>query len=215
MTEKTENVRRITITEGLADLKLYSQKIEKKIRQAKFVGAKKKSDDKIDGVKVEEFVDNATEDFQSILDLSENRKKLKSAIVQSNASTEIEIGGKKYTVAQAIERKNSIVLDKDLLNMLKAQYARMTTKVVEENNKVDAQINRMLEAFMGKDSGKKVNETDITAISNPYHEKNDYELIDPIGIAEKIKSLEEDIDEFESNVDRQLSISNSTTYIEV
>ena len=209
------DTRRISITEALKELKLYNDKIDKALSCSTFIRAKKKSSDKVGVFKQDTFESNAKKEYQSISDLISNRAKIKSAIVQSNATTNVEIGGHTYTVAEAIERKGSIQYDKELLFEMKSQWQKATSEVEKENRKVDAQIDKMLESFLGKDSEKKVSETDLSTISDQYREKNEYELVDPLGLYELIQKLEADIDAFETDVDVRLSVSNSVTYIEV
>ena len=209
------DMRKISITEALLELKLYDGKINKALTSAKFVGAKKKSADKVGVFTVKNFEENAKASYQSVSDLIRNRAKLKAAIVQSNAITSVEIAGKKYTVAEAIERKNSIVYDKQFLMVLQSQWVKATDDVLKENKKVDAQIDKMLEGFLGKDSDKKVSEQELASISDPYRAKNEFDLVDPLNLYEKIQLLEEEINAFEAEVDVKLSISNSTTYIEI
>ena len=208
-------MRKISVTEALKELKLYDQKINKAISSCTFIGAKKKSSDKVGHTLTENFVNNAKAGYQSIKDLESNRAKLKAAVVQSNALTNVEIAGKKYTVAEAIEKKNSIVYKQLLLRAMKEQWASATAQMTRENNKVDNQVDKMLETFLGKDSDKKISESDLSAISDPYRAKNEWELIDPLDLYNEIQELEKEIDEFLADVDTRLSISNSVTYIEV
>ena len=122
-------MRKITVTEGLNKLKLYDSKIKKAIDNLKLIGAKKKSVDKVGVVNVEKFIADAKAAHQSIMDLIRNRNTLKAAIVKSNAITYLEIGDRKMTVAEAIERKNSIQYEKELLLAMKAQYGSATVTV--------------------------------------------------------------------------------------
>lgn len=207
--------RKISITEALVELKLYDAKINKALSSTQFVGSKKKSENKVGVTDLDAFVALSKSGYQSVSDLIKNRAAIKSAVVQSNAVTKVEIAGKVYTVAEAIERKNSIEYDKDLLNEMKTQWANETLKVNRENQKVSAQVDKMLEASLGRDSDKKVSESDLATIHDAYHERNDWELVDPLGLYEKIQQLETEIDAFEADVDIRLSISNSVTYIEV
>ena len=208
-------MRKISITEALNELKLYNSKITKAITNARFCGATKKSADKVGVIKKEDFDERAKASYQSATDLITNRNSLKSAIVKSNAITEVEIGGKTMTVAEAIERKNSIEYDEMLLNEMKRQYANATANVDKENKKVDAQIDKLLETFTGRESDKKLDKEALSAISDPYREKNEFEFVDPLGLYEKIQSLEADIDGFKSNVDTTLCVANATTFIEI
>ena len=209
------DTRRISITEALNELNNYDGRIKKALSRSNFIGAKKKSSDKVGVFKKETFESNAKKEYQSVSDLIANRRKIKSAIVQSNATTKVEIGDHTYTVAEAIEYKNSIEYNKLLLDTLKEQWQDATYEVDKQNKKVDAQIDKLLETFLGKDSEKKVSETDLSTISDPYREKNEYELVDPLDSYELIQKLEDEINAFESEVDVRLSVSNSVTYIEV
>lgn len=209
------DTRRITVTEGLKELKLYDDKIKKTLDSAKFVGSKKKSSEKVGVMKTENFESNAKASYQSACDLIRNRAKLKAAITQSNATTYLEVAGKKYTVAEAIERKSSVEYDELLLMELSTQYASETATVLKQNAKVDDQANKFLEQFLGKDSDKKVSEQELSTIADSYKSKNEYELVDPLGAYEKIKSLEAEIEAFKADIDTRLSISNAVTYIEL
>ena len=208
-------MRKISITEALNELKLYDSKIMKAITNAKLVGAAKKSADKVGVVKKEDFEKRAKESYQSVTDLIANRNTLKSAIVKSNAVTEVAINGKTMTVAEAIERKNSIDYDESLLSEMKSQYASATDTVAKENKKVDNKVDELLATLIGKDSSKDINKESQEAIEKPYREKNEYEFIDPIGLLDKIQILEDEIDGFKSEVDTRLAVANSITTIDV
>lgn len=208
-------MRKISITEALNELKLYDAKITKAIVNARFCGAAKKSSDKVGVVKKEDFNERAKASYQSATDLISNRNTLKSAIVKSNAITGVEIDGISMTVAEAIERKNSIEYDETLLNEMKQQYANATATVDKENKKVDNKVDDLLTTLIGKDSDKKLNKEDQEAVEKPYREKNEFEFVDPLELYEKIQTLEESIDGFKSNVDTVLVLSNATTFIEV
>lgn len=208
-------MRKISITEALNELKLYDSKINKAIANAKLASAAKKSSDKVGVVTKEDFEERAKASYQSVTDLIANRNALKSAIVKSNAVTEVTINGKTMTVAEAIERKNSIDYDVMLLNEMKKQYVTATDTVNKENKKVDNKVDELLSTLIGKDSDKKISKEDQEAIEKPYREKNEYEFIDPISIYDKMLELESDIDGFNSEVDTKLVLSNATTFIEI
>lgn len=209
------DTRKMSITQGLRELKLLDARINRAVVTGSYIGATKKSSDSVGNVKRETFVSNVKANWQSVTDLIENRRLLKEAIVQSNANTKIEIGGKTYSVAQAIERKNSIVYEKALLDTMKQAYNTASNDVSKQNIRVDSQLDQMLEAYIGKDGDKKITEADLEVIIKPYREKNEWELIDPLDLLRKIEELGAEIDAFESNVDVALSMSNAVTFIEV
>lgn len=208
-------MRKISITEALNELKLYDSKIKKSITTASFCGAAKKSEYKVGVVKKEDFDKRAKASYQSATDLINNRNSLKSAIVKSNAITVVEIDGKVMTLAEAIEHKNSIKYEETLLNEMKRQYAAATAAVDKENKQVDSRIEDLLATFIGKDCDKKSNKEVQEAIEKPYRKKNEFELIDPLGLYEKIQTLEANIEGFKANVDTVLALSNATTLIDV
>ena len=205
-------MREMTVTQGLCELKLYDAKIEKAIDNANFVGAAKESSTKVGNVEKITFKANAEKAKQSILDLINNRARLKAAIVNSNAVTKVKIGSKEMTVAEAIERKSSIVYERGLLLRLKNNYAAANMTVTDNNNRVNAQVDKLLESAYGKDDAKRTNEI-YDSIAKPYHAANDWELVDPIRAELWIEELDAQIDDFVSNVDVALSVSNATTII--
>lgn len=208
-------MRTITVTEGLNELKLYDSKINKGIVNAEFAGAAKKSSDKIGAVSKDNFKTRCIADFQSVNDLIKNRAELKSAIVKSNAETMITVNGVTMTRAEGIERKSSIEYEQELLQKMKLDYSSAIAMVDKENKKVDQKVDELLVTLVGKDGSKKLAPEDQEAIEKPYRQKNEFELIDPIGLYEKIQKLEADIDGFLSNIDSQLVLSNATSFIEI
>lgn len=208
-------MRKITVTEGLNELKLYDVKINKGISVAQFCGAAKKSSDKVGVVQKEDFIKRATASFQSVEDMISNRNKLKSAIVKSNAETIINVNGKEMTRAEGIERKNSIEYEESLLMEMKKQYVSASATVEKENKKVDAKIDDLISTLVGRDSSKKIDKEEQEAVEKPYREKNEFMLVDPIGIFDKMLELEAEIEGFKSNIDSALVLSNATSFIEV
>ena len=207
--------KKITITEGLVELKLYDKRIKKAIDEGSYVDAVKKSSKQVNHNTREFASSSMMGQYQSVTDLIKNRNALKAAIVQSNAMTKVVIGGCEMTVAEAIERKTSIIYEKHLLEELRSQYLLAKDTCDSENKKVQLQVDKLIEKIAEKDSkSKDLNEEQIL-ISNTYKEANEFELFDPLKIVDKIDALSRDIETFESNVDTALALSNATTFIEV
>lgn len=203
------------VTSALNELKLLDTRIMNKIEDTKFVACAKKSADKVDGRKSKDkFMKESKAAIQSINDLIERRRKIKAAIVASNAVTEVEIGGVKMTVADAIERKSSIEYDRKLLIELQTQFGNAKTKMARENDKVETAVDKLLETAYGKDGKEKVTEDMYSAIAIPYKEANQYEMVEGFDIEKLIGEIKEEIDIFLSEVDTKLQVSNSTTTIE-
>lgn len=151
--------------------------------------------------------------YQKVTDLIEHRKKLKDAVVQSNANTRVTIGRRTYTVAEAIERKNSMQHEKDLLTAMKTQLGNANRQVEVHNQGVRRQLDSLLEKMFS--SNKNTSPEDIKKFSEEYMRAHQAELVDPLNLAEKIERLESDIVEFEAEVDIILSEKNGTTFIVV
>jgi hypothetical protein len=206
----------MSITRGLSELKLLANRIDREINSSKLSVGYKKSGKVVDGVNnVDEFVAKAKASYQSVLDLIERRKAIKSAIVESNAKTLVTIAGKQMTVASAIERKDSIQFEQDLLTHMRHEYTQSLNVVRINNAQVQAKLDELLTVSFGRENKAKVTTDEIASISKPYIDQNEFVLLDPLKLEDKIKALENDINEFIHEVDFVLSESNTITKIEV
>ncbi len=196
---------KITITRALTELKTLDKRISKAIDSSLFVGYEGQFH------KPDQHVKNAPSVYQSVLDLLERRKKIKSSIVSSNAVTTVTICGKEMTVAEAIETKSSIRHLENLLNRLKAQSAQ-AHQTVESLN---ARVRRDLESKTKLTSDKEDGTVDIVDFSRKYMEMHGVKIYDPISISTKIVEIEDYVTKFNSEVDFILTEKNSTTFIEV
>ena len=204
-------MREMTITEGLVELKLLSSRIEKEINMSEWIWSVKTIDCTEESSVP--YEDKAKAAYQSIRDLIEERNKIKSALVKSNATTMVKVGKKEMTVAEAIERKSSIGYEQKLLMRWKTVYANAVNRVDTENVRVQNRIDQMLSQLVVNDK------SDIAeaqkAVTETYIAQNGWMVYDPLNLEDKIKKLDEDIDDFLKNVDLALSLSNAVTHIEV
>ena len=209
------DMEKMLVTIALNELKLLDSRIIKEIDRGSFISSAKKSSPKVSpAMSKEEFIEEAKSKFNSVKDLIERRAKIKAAIVDSNAKTEVEIDGVKMTRADAIERKSSINYEKLMLNELKDQLNIHTAKVNSSNYEVDNKIDSLVQAAYGKEGKNNIKQEDYDAIAKPYREANEWDIVDPLNLKDVIEEMEKRIDGFESNVDSALQISNCTTYIE-
>jgi hypothetical protein len=202
----------MSVTRGLAELKLLDKRIADtmKFSVISIQQGKKKIANQFTR---DEFESGCKSVFSSVTDLIDRRKKIKSAIVASNADIIVMIGGHHMTVAEAIERKTSIKYEQDFLKACREQLAHCLTVVNQENEKVKARLDVLLQQNFGKDS--KTSAADVEAISVPFMEQNEVKLVDPLGLQGKIDGMSESIDGFLSEVDYVLSESNTLTKITV
>ncbi len=105
---------KLTITRALSELKLLDKRIRKEIEAAYFVAGVQKKKKIIGMYTKEEFSSRSQGEVDSIQSMTERRKIIKSAIVNSNARTMVTIVGNTMAVAEAIERKTSIEYEETL-----------------------------------------------------------------------------------------------------
>ena len=209
-------MEQMLVTKGLNELKLLDSRILRRINEAEFISAAKLSVTNVNGkITKEEFKNRAKADYMSITDLIKRRNKIKSAIIQSNAVTMVEIAGKKMTVAEAIDKKSSITYEKALVQQLSAQYAEAIDRVNVENSRVDNSVEMLLVTAYGKEGKEKITEASYNAIVAPYRAANEFGLVDALEAEKLIKTMTDEIEAFESEVDTCLQISNSITTIEI
>lgn len=211
MTTETMNIHK-----ALCELKVIDSRIEKQMNSMPMVIANEHANTKIAGVAVTDYKGLMESAYQSTVDLINRREAIKRAVVKSNAVTVVLVGGKEYTVAEAIEMKNHGLDNKrKLLNKLTDDYIR--AKRAAESNNGDA-LERRADAFIRN----LYNTTDMKNLApEAVEERKNFiaahtaELIDPLRISDKIAVLDKEIYEFSVDVDAVLSASNATTEIEI
>lgn len=208
-------VEKMTIHKALCELKILDSRINNAISSARFCLANKHSNEKVNGVTVEEYQETMKASYNKASDLIRRREAIKRAVVLSNAKTIVKIGGKEYTVAEAIEMNNhGIDLKLQLKNAMKKQYDSAMTAIISKNSVVDDKATEYVVGLFGQKESKTVNE-EYEKARKSYIEANTMELIDPVNILEKIEALEVEIADFTTEVDSALSVSNALTEITV
>lgn len=201
-----------SITALLCELKLLSARIEKEIAASSFVVCTK-ADKAPQGFKdVASFNVKAKGSLDSIKAMIARRNKIKAAIVKSNAEVVVKVGTVEYTVAEAIERKNSINFEKSLLSKLMGQFKLAAGQVEMANRQEESRLDQQLLTILGKD---KADATLAKTITDNFWKENKSAMVDPCDAASLSEKLSKDIEDFLSNIDIALSISNAKTEIEI
>ena len=199
--------QQISITQALAELKLLDKRINKALDNVTWADIKTKAYP----VDTETFAKNARAQYQSFMDLVKRRDTIKRAVVRANATTRVKVGTWEGTVAEAIEYKTSINYKRILLNTMREQLLTAKQQFKEQQEAVDGRLEKLLHSELGKDV--KTSPETITALTNSFRENNKVELVDPLNLSERTRELEEEIEEFETNVDWVLSETNGKTMI--
>ena len=161
----------------------------------------------------EEFETLAKARFQSVNDLIQYRDRLKQAIIQANANTEITVAGEKMSIAAAIDRRNAIQYRRELLEALRRSYQHAITRFEREDEKFREKLDKHLETLYGKE-GKAKAEENKEALK-PFMDLNQPRFIDPLNLKEEIDKLQAYIDDFDSEIKFALSEANVRTEIEI
>ena len=205
----------ISITRALSELKVLQKRFDKEVSQLDVISVQHGLTlMKNSSVKPEDFSEKAKAQLQSVEDLQKRIHLIKTKIQQSNAITMVKIGTQEMTVLEAIIKKSLIENQKDLLARLKKQLIlandNFEAATVSNENKIAKQLEDAT-----KNSTVKLDLEVEKQIKASVESLYPIKMIDPCKLSEKIKALEDEIEEFEANVDFALSESNALTQIEV
>lgn len=205
---------KMTIHRGLSELKLIDAKIAKQINEIQPVGIHQKDKLVYNHISKEEFEKTAKSKYDSVIDLINRKAAIKSAIVGANAVTKVKIGEKEMTIADAINFKASIKFKKTLVEVLKSKRQKAVADLNSNNQVVNDNVQKLLEFTFGKESVK-ADGKDLDSVRKPYMEANEFHLFDPLETNKKVEQMDQEISEFEAEVDAVLSEINSVTFIEI
>ena len=207
---------KMTVHKALAELKIIDDRIITSINDGVFCVANKHSNNKINGVTLDEYKDVMKGNYDKATDLIKRRNAIKRAVVLSNATTKVNINGVEYTVAEAIEMKNhGVEFDEMLYKELNNQYYGAQSVIKRQNgDDLEKRAEQYVIGIYGSKEGK-TNTDDFEKTKRDFITANSYELVDPIKILDKINALEENIASFRAEVDAVLSTSNAITEIEI
>lgn len=205
----------ISITRALSELKVLQKRFDKEVSQLDVISVQHGLTlMKNSSVKPEDFSEKAKAQLQSVEDLQKRIHLIKTKIQQSNAITVVKIGTQEMTVLEAIIKKSLIENQKNLLARLKKQLIlandNFEAATVSNENKIAKQLEDAT-----KNSTVKLDLEVEKQIKASVESLYPIKMIDPCKLSDKIKALEDEIEEFEANVDFALSESNALTQIEV
>lgn len=212
MTTETMNVHR-----ALSELKTISKRIYDEINGMEFVIPNKHSNTKIGGEPIKDVSEGIKASYARVNDLIKRRNAIKAAVIQSNAVTNVVVAGRTYTVAQAIDMKDSgIGFTNTLLRHMTENYE--SAKSIADRNNGDALERRaddyLRVTFSSTGDSKNLSE-EMQKARAEFVSQQTMELIDPLGARNEIKKMNDFLDEFFAEVDAALSVSNAITEITV
>lgn len=205
---------KISIHRALAELKLLDKRINKELNSGFEVSTLKPIGQSvtIDGRSVDYFIKKADGKIQSVLDLIARRDEIKRKVVLSNATTKVFIGGKEYTVAEAIEQKSFLANKRFLVQSLKENLTINKATLERKQAQVETNLEKQLEAL---NTGNGKDNNDLKGFIDTFRNKNGYELVTATNLVDYIEKLDNETEAFISEVDAVLSESNAITTIEI
>lgn len=207
---------KMSVHKALCELKTLDSRIQKSIQQAVFVFANKHANTKISGVPVGEYSAEVKAAYQSVKDLIARRDAIKRAVTLSNAAVKVVIGGKEYTVAEAIEMKNHGISHLQLL-LRKLETDNQRARRESDNNNGEALEDRAdeyVKSLYGNVDMKGASE-EIKKVRADFIAAQTMEIVDPIGIRTEMERLEKEINDFTVEIDSALSVSNALTELTI
>lgn len=207
-------MEKMSLHKALGELKILDDRIDNKINSGVFITVNKHSNKKISGMSLEEYEKRIIKSsYNSVNDLINRRKKIKTALTIANASIQFELNGEKFTIATAIDRKNTLFNEKMFLQTLESQYSNAIRAYNTVNdNLADEALRQAQKFFENKDN---VDTNKIKTLQQDYIDHRKLDLVDPLNLKAKIGSLRESIENFERDIDYKLSELNATNFIEI
>lgn len=207
---------KMTVHEALCELKTMDSRIDKAIQSGTFVFPNKHSNTKVSGLSLSDYCNEVKQRYQSANDLIARRDAIKRAVVLSNATTKVTIGGTEYTIAEAIEMKNhGVPMLQKMLKKLDAdnQKARRTA---DGNNGdyLEERADEYVKSLYGNVDMKGASE-EIKKVRADFIAAQTTEVVDPIGVVAEMDNLSKRIDGFTVKIDSALSVSNALTEITI
>ena len=219
--ERKMTTETMTLTRALVESKAISGKLERVLNTSHFVTiaqgvgeAKKIAAPNLAGKTVDEVEASIKANYQSATDLIKRYNAIKRAIINANAVTKVKIGNEELTIAEAIERKNSIALEKGLLTALRQQNQANTQAVNTLTTRLNETIEKGIAQLYGSDRAK-ITDEQVKVVSDAKKKDFDPSLVDPLNVSKVIEDMIEKIESFETEVNFSLSEINSRTEITV
>lgn len=206
-------MEKMSVQRGLMELKTLGDRIRKATNQT-FMSLYVGDNGKPEGFNsVQECEETIKAKYQSANDLIKRRNAIKAAIIKSNAVTLVTIGTETMTVAEAIDRKDSIVHEEALLQHLRNQYSQVVNTYNYAVQHLEQQTDKRLAE--DKPSDRTLTDEEHNGIVKNVKKRYEPHLVDPLALRKEIDALTERITKFKLDVDVVLSESNAKTELEL
>lgn len=162
-----------------------------------------------------EFSEKAKNRMDKVQSYLREYLRIKVAVITSNASTEVTIGGNKVTVAEAIVMKDWIKWKKDLAGKMASDYQQCYESVEKETRKKEKILEQRVREFYNKKEGEKITQEEMDFVSQQFWKEFRPTLVNPCNADKTIENLSKEVDDFYLNIDDALTVSNINTVIDI
>ena len=210
----------MTITRALAEVKHIKAKFDRMLSTSRFVAVAQGQETskhltaEVGLLSVDTFSAAAVSAFQSCEDQIKRYNAIRKHLILANATTTVTIGSQTMTIAEAIERKSSIVMEQKLLNSMKSQYANAQNAYDQLNTRLLDTIERSILQLYGNDRSK-VTEEQSKVVSDAKRREFEPSVVDPLKLSDRIGALASRIEDFNNEINYSLSEVNASTKITV
>lgn len=199
----------ISLTRALTEVKVLDDRIKKAVGASTFIaigfGTSKRT---ASGQSNADVVKKIQADADSVSSLIDRRAKIKNAIQRANVATEVTIGDKTMTIAQAITIKKS---HEEYLSL----YLNQAMTHMNHANNQFAQAAKALNARVDQVIAGRSDKDDVANVANLVKSTDEPHLINPLQLEDFILKLKKVKEDFELEVDFALSEVNAKTLIEI
>lgn len=204
----------MTVAEALETLKTIEKKLGNSIDVFIPCRANKVKESNCDGIPKDRWKEENLAVFHSVVSLLNRRRALKEALNTSNAQTKIKVCGREMSIAAAIDMKQyGISFYEDFLSRIANINAAEARRVNDINLRVDMEAQKSAEAIHCSNSDNKPNPEDFKKTVDDYVASHRYELFSAINVEKEIHNLQDFIDNFTTEINSKITISNATTNI--
>lgn len=151
--------------------------------------------------------------WQALQDTIAARDAIRAAVIQANATTTVKLGGKEYTIVQLLDAKAALGDKKELVKVLKKNQSNTNSVFKQQDEIYQQRLGQVRSEALS--TGKKQDDESLRTYTAPIELRMKPGIIDPLEAANVITQLEEEISDFELNVDYALSEINAITKITV
>lgn len=223
-------MEKMLVAQALDERDLLKKKINDKISKLQLVDFKKKNNEKTGMTMMDSdmFTTMAQAAYQQVKDLIDRYMRLNAAIITSNAETFVETPWGEMSVANAISirsrLKNALITSRimenaddlfeiKLMAMLKKQYDAAVQAASRENARLADQAEGMRNSILGNEQKAADSKVSMELV-DLFVKENTAELLDPVCAMEKMQQWKDYVDNFLSEIETRIKVSNATKTIE-